>query len=728
MDRRGDSERGNGAKLLDAGERLGDMAHLQAEIARRRLPAVLGDLRAAQRLAGEAERDDLARRLAALVRVLEAEADALQGWDPARDPGFFLQQVRNRAFELDLPDLQREAESRLDDQGLFHLRERIKTGRAAPTLVRSLAGHGRDVGGVAVTRDGKRAATGSLDGLVKLWDLETGEAVRTFQGHSDGVRSVALTPDERLLVSASVDRTLRVWDIATGRLVWTLSGHRAGVWSVAVSRDGACAVSTSLDATLAVWDLETGKHLRTLAGHRDPVMGVAIHPDGRRVLSASMDGSVKVWALATGEEIRSLRGHEGGVWSVAVNRDGRWALSASADRTLRVWDLDSYQGGLSLAGHTRDVVAVTWTGFERAISGSLDGSLVVWDVERGREIATLDGHTGGVIAVSVSPDGLRAVSGSKDTTAKVWDLAGVFKASPRDRAAPVLPGLTASKAGLHHVAVSVTGAWAGAVAGDGSLHVWDLAEGRVRRSFRGYADAEPGKKEIREVRISEDGRALVTSSYDGTVALWDVASGDLYRELACATTAWRVGISGDARWAVGTARGGALVVWNLETGEIERTLDEIPGDVQDIRVSADGTRAVMHRWHGPSMVWDIPLRRRTGTFQTGCGIDAISGDGRRAVAPIPSYDVTPVVEVWNLDGPSPVRRLPVRRPLSMSWDGRLGAWLDGGLVVADLTTGRHLVTLKTTVPLSCTAFAPDGRTIVAGDMAGAIHLLDFAPG
>jgi WD40 repeat protein len=57
-----------------------------------------------------------------------------------------------------------------------------------------------------------------------------------------------------------------------------------------------------------------------------------------------------------------------------------------------------------------------------AVSGSDDSTLKVWDLERGEEIRTLKGHSNWVSAVAVSPDGRMAVSGSRDNTLKVWDL------------------------------------------------------------------------------------------------------------------------------------------------------------------------------------------------------------------------------------------------------------------------------------------------------------------
>ena len=77
----------------------------------------------------------------------------------------------------------------------------------------------------------------------------------------------------------------------------------------------------------------------------------------------------------------------------------------------------------TLEGHTRDVKAVSLTSDGLlAVSGSDDQTLRVWDVESGQCLRTLKGHTDWVSAVSLTPDGHRAVSGSWDKTLRVWDV------------------------------------------------------------------------------------------------------------------------------------------------------------------------------------------------------------------------------------------------------------------------------------------------------------------
>ena len=46
-----------------------------------------------------------------------------------------------------------------------------------------------------------------------LWDVGSGDVIRTFEGHSDWVRAVALSGDGTRALSGSIDRTVKLWDV-----------------------------------------------------------------------------------------------------------------------------------------------------------------------------------------------------------------------------------------------------------------------------------------------------------------------------------------------------------------------------------------------------------------------------------------------------------------------------------------------------------------------------------
>ncbi len=67
---------------------------------------------------------------------------------------------------------------------------------------------------VAISPSGQYVAAGSLDTVVRIWDVQTGQLVERLRGHRDSVYSVAFTPDSKGVVSRSLDKTLKFWDVS----------------------------------------------------------------------------------------------------------------------------------------------------------------------------------------------------------------------------------------------------------------------------------------------------------------------------------------------------------------------------------------------------------------------------------------------------------------------------------------------------------------------------------
>jgi WD40 repeat protein len=88
-----------------------------------------------------------------------------------------------------------------------------------------------------VTPDGCHAVSGSNDRTLRIWDLESGQALRTLEGHTDGVSAVEVTPDGRHAVSGSSDQTLRIWDLDGGKEIAAFTGDNQ-MHSCAVTSDG----------------------------------------------------------------------------------------------------------------------------------------------------------------------------------------------------------------------------------------------------------------------------------------------------------------------------------------------------------------------------------------------------------------------------------------------------------------------------------------------------------
>jgi WD40 repeat protein len=106
---------------------------------------------------------------------------------------------------------------------------------------RRLLGHTDQVYGVALSSDGLRLLSGSLDQTVRIWDTTTGRELKQFR-HDGWVRCVALTADGRRALSGGDDKTIRVWDVESGRELVRFKELTDEVYGVAISADGFCPV------------------------------------------------------------------------------------------------------------------------------------------------------------------------------------------------------------------------------------------------------------------------------------------------------------------------------------------------------------------------------------------------------------------------------------------------------------------------------------------------------
>lgn len=235
-----------------------------------------------------------------------------------------------------------------------------------------LQGHMQEIYSLDFSRDGRFLVSGSGDKSARIWDVEKGTCVFNLQiedfihnehGPIDaGITSVALSPDGKLVAAGSLDTMVRVWNVSTGQQVERLKGHKDSVYSVAFSPDGKCLVSGSLDRTLRIWDLtgtkreveslppgkEAQKNLgtcqSTLNGHKDYVLSVAISPDGQWVVSGSKDRSIQFWHISTGQAQLMLQGHKNSVISIDLARSGGYLASGSGDCMARIWKYEPIPG------------------------------------------------------------------------------------------------------------------------------------------------------------------------------------------------------------------------------------------------------------------------------------------------------------------------------------------------------------------------------------------------
>ncbi|PIA33508.1 hypothetical protein AQUCO_04100148v1 [Aquilegia coerulea] len=260
---------------------------------------------------------------------------------------------------------------------------------------RRLTGHSHFVQDVVLSSDGHFALSGSWDGELRLWDINTGATTRRFVGHAKDVLSVAFSIANRQIVSASRDRTIKLWN-TLGECKYTIQdgeSHTNWVSCVRFSPNtfSPMIVSGSWDRTVKVWNLTNCKIKNTLAGHTGYVNTVAVSPDGSLCASGGKDGVTLLWDLAEGKKLYSLEA--GGIIHALCFSPNRYWLCAATEQSVKIWDLESKSVVQDLkidltTEKKQDNQVIYCTSLSWSADGSTlftgytDGAIRVWTVGR----------------------------------------------------------------------------------------------------------------------------------------------------------------------------------------------------------------------------------------------------------------------------------------------------------------------------------------------------------
>jgi WD40 repeat protein len=535
--------------------------------------------------------------------------------------------------------------------------------------------------------NGKMLYTGASDGLIHVWDAETGKRIGTLKGHSAAVHALRFDPSGLWLYSASGDHTVRRWPMEVSTQSREYLGHTGPVWSVRFSPDGTRLVSASADKSVRLWDSLTSKEERTLKGPGGPLTSAVYSPDGKYVAAGGGEAKVFVWRADTGALLHTLEGHASTVTSLAFNADGSRFASAGADLKILLWDTDGFKKTRTLDAPAVVTSLAFLPDGSRAVSGDVDAEIRLWDVMTGEVVARWQGHAGSINGLSVSDDGRFLASAGGDQLIHVWDLRmpGNTPRTLKGHIGPVA-AVAFHKDGRH---VASAGA-------DRLVKLWRLDDsgGKEIQTYQGHKDY------VSSVAFSPDGHSLVTASADKSIRLWEITSRESPALAEHSGSVEVVVVSPDGKTIVSGAGDRTIRCWDLETGSAKHTLTGHTGKLTALTITADGKRLFSSATDRTLHAWDFE---------------------RAEPLPLTAAQQADFAKLLN-----------PARALGTTPDGkRLLAWVPGNerfttLKSFDPETGKELFSYSDTGRnVLSVCFSTDGKRAAVGAQDGSVRVIDL---
>jgi len=278
----------------------------------------------------------------------------------------------------------------------------------------------------------------------------------------------------------------------------------------------------------------------------------------------------------------------------------------------------------------------------------------------------LRGHTGWVTALCTSmtdPDVL--LSASRDKSIIRWNLTrGEPYGVPLRR-------LTGHGHFVQDISISSDGQFCLSGSWDGTLRLWDLATGATTRRFVGH------KKDVLSVAFSADNRQIVSGSRDRSINLWNTLGQLKYEITQDGHTDWvscvRFSPNIDTPLIVSAGWDKVVKVWDLMTCKLKVNLRGHKGYVNCVAVAPDGSLCASGGKDGTVMLWDLNEGRALSSLDAGDIIHSLTFSPREywlcvaTASVIKIFDLESKICVETLNSPEVGERAVPIQPISLAW-------------------------------------------------------------
>ncbi|KAF3072290.1 hypothetical protein CFAM422_005381 [Trichoderma lentiforme] len=418
------------------------------------------------------------------------------------------------------------------------------------------------------------------------------------------LHSIAISPCGRIFATRSRNLEIRLWDAETGAaLSLTPELLKEEAFHIAFSPSGQLA-SASMDHTLRLWDVNTGKILNAwpVEGRSMTALRFSPNSEGGEELVLATSDALLLWRFSdfgkpqctfTEEVIKKVDIKGNYICAVDFSQQGTWIASGNTGGKIKIWDA-RHGNALhkTIQAHEKRINSIAFSRDEKClVSGSDDSTFKIWSVETGSHLKSL-GCTWPIRAVAFSPDGSFIAAGFGHHV-RVWESE---PGAPRY----VMNGHEET---VYAIAFSPQGRLVSA-SHDANIQLWDI-EGSVSNDTNAPSES-PSCSLVNFMTMSPDGKYLASvSGY--YIYLWDGMTGmpmdvhELFQERQVSS----ISFSPDGKYLVTSSTDGIVRVWDVAKGSIYRSFEGHSRNGTSATFSPDGNSIASSSYDKTVRIWSF---------------------------------------------------------------------------------------------------------------------------
>jgi len=422
--------------------------------------------------------------------------------------------------------------------------------------------------------------TGTQEGSISIWDTKSIDLLIPRElpvGHSDSILALKfIRPVESnlILISASEDKTIKIWDMRLLICIQTLTEHTSSVTTLIPINQKSFA-SGSTDKSIKIWELDsdafvnTFKNVETIKEGLESIIALAVLNETKLVIS-SIDRYIRVFNKSIEiKQINELKGNSKSVQDIVVLDDNLFA-SCSGDKTILIWN--NSIPIFNLTDHTDYVYVLEYSRESNLlISGSKDTTIRLWDTSSSFSlITTLYYHEDSVNSLLILQN-QTLISGSCDNKIAVWNL-NTFKVNLE------LEGHTGC---VNALVLYNSDKYLVSGSTDTTIIIWDVLNNfKITEILKGHENS------VNSIAIYQEN--IVSASSDKSIRFWSKYELSFEKLSAHSESIWKMCVLNDGLIVTGSYDS-KIKIWKQtnQTIELVETLSERFGFIYSLKCLSD---------------------------------------------------------------------------------------------------------------------------------------------